>query len=88
MRNLEGDLRPSVACVPGVIKQGALLYLAANKTAPDLAASQDLDLPCVPGAKLGQGPHPNYPMLGSALLSLLCVQPWQVAPAWNSSAEL
>lgn len=28
VRNLKGDLRPSVACVPGVIKQGTILYSA------------------------------------------------------------
>lgn len=42
-----------------------------KKPAPDLAASQDLDLPHVLGAKLGQSPHPNHPMLGPALPSLL-----------------
>lgn len=45
--------------------------LLPKQNAPDLAVSQDLDLPLVLGARLGQGPHPNYPVLGPALLSLL-----------------
>lgn len=45
-----------------------------KRNAPDLAASQDLDLPLVPRARLGQGPHPNYPMLGQ-LFSPSCFCP-------------
>jgi len=53
-----------------------------EQRAPDLAASQDLDLPLVLGARLGQ---PKLPSAGTSSslppASVLRVQTWQVAPA-------
>lgn len=86
VRNLKGDLRPSVTFVPGVIKQGSVSYNAVRggtrclNDIPDLAGTQGLTFL----VSLEQG---WVPMVGPASLpplSVLHVQTWQVASAWNS----